>query len=292
MKYLIVFFLVLFGLSSCHNYKKDVKQLQIERDSISTKTAAKDSSIVEYLNDFNEILATLDSIKKVEKMVTVKSARGREMNYRQKKIILEDIALLNQLIQENKEQITNLQKKLNRANYNIGSLNSTITELERMTLNLEKQVDVKNAEIIALTKELEQLTKNITVLNEKITVIETESAAKTSTIQKQTHELNLGYYAFGTIKELRDNGVVERSGGLAGIGRSTAMKEDFNRAYFTEIDIRKFDFISLMVKKAEVVSVHTAGSFHISGNKSADTLFIDNKAEFWKASKFLVIVTK
>lgn len=292
MKYLIVFWLVLFGLSSCHNYKKDVEQLQIERDSISYETAAKDSTIVVYLNDFNEILATLDSIKTIEKMVTVKSARGKEMNYRQKKIILEDIALLNELIQKNKEQIVNLQKKLNSANYKIGNLNSTIAELEQMVDNLEKQVDDKDTEIIALSKEVEKLTKNITVLNEKIVVIESESAAKTSTIQKQTVELNQAYYAYGTIKELRDNGVVERSGGLAGIGRSTAMKEDFNREYFSEVDIRYFEFIPLMVKKAEVVSVHTAGSFHISGNKTADTLFIDNKAEFWKASKFLVIVTK
>jgi hypothetical protein len=47
-----------------------------------------------------------------------------------------------------------------------------------------------------------------------------------------------------------------------------------------------------MVKKAEIISVHPAGSFHISGGKrTADTLYIDNKAEFWKASKYLVILT-
>lgn len=292
MKWLLIFCTALFLFTSCHNYKKDVEQLQIERDSTSVEAALKDSSIVEYLNDFNEILATLDSIKTIEKMVTVKSVRGKEMNYRQKKMILEDIALLNQLVQQNKEQIINLQKKLNRANYNIGNLSSTITELDRMVNNLEKQVEDKDVEIVALAKQVEKLTKNITVLNEKITVIETESAAKTHTIKKQTLELNQAYYAYGSIKELRDNGVVERSGGLAGIGRSTAMKEDFNREYFTEVDIRKFDFIPLMVKKAEVVSVHTAGSFHITGEKTADTLFVDNKTEFWKASKFLVIVTK
>lgn len=292
MKLVIVFCLALFAFSSCHNYKKDVEQLQIQRDSISQEAAVKDSSIVEYLNDFNEILSTLDSIKTLEKIVTVKSARGKEMNYRQKKMILEDITLLNELIQENKEQITNLQKKLNRANYKIGTLNSTIAELERMVNNLDKQVEDKDTEIVALAKEVDKLTKNITVLNEKITVIETESAAKTSTIQKQTLELNQAYYAYGSIKELLENGVVARSGGLAGIGRSTTMKEDFNRDYFTEVDIRDFDYIPLMVKKAEVVSVHTAGSFHITGDKTADTLFIDNKAEFWKASKFLVIVTK
>lgn len=279
-------------MSSCHNYKKEAEQLTMVRDSLTYEAAVKDSSIVGFLNDFNEILATLDSIKKVEKLVTVQQARGKEMNYRQKKKILEDIALLNQLIQENKEQIASLQKKLNRANYKIGNLNSMITELEQLVSNLGKQVDEKDGEIVELSSEVQKLTRNITQLNQKITVIESESAAKTNTIEKQTIELNKAYYAYGTIKELRDNAVVERSGGVIGIGRSTAIKEDFNREYFTKVDVREFDYVSLNVKRAEVISVHTPGSFHISGENSADTLFIDNKAEFWKASKFLVIVTK
>jgi predicted RNase H-like nuclease (RuvC/YqgF family) len=292
MKRIVIFCFALLFLASCHNYKKDAERLTVVRDSLANEAVIKDSSIVEYLNDFNEILVTLDSIKKVEKLVTVQSARGREMNYRQKKMILEDIDLLNKLIQDNKAQITALQKKLNQANYKIGNLNSTIVELERMVQNLEKQVEDKDTEIIALSKQVEKLTKNITVLNEKITVIETESAEKTSTIQKQTLELNKAYYAYGSFTELSENNVIERKGGVLGIGKSVTMKEDFNRDYFTEVDIREFDLIPLLVKKADVVSVHSAGSFHISGEKTADTLFIDNKAEFWKASKFLVIVTK
>jgi len=292
MKKLVLFFCVITLLTSCHNYKKEAEQLIIVRDSLTQEAAVKDSSLVEYLNDFNEILVTLDSIKKVEKLVTVQSARGKEMSYRQKKQILEDIALLNQLIQENKEQIAQLQKKLNNANYKIGNLNKVIAELEQLVNNLEKQVDQKDTEIAELSAEVKKLTQNITQLNEKITVIETESAAKTSTIEQQKIALNTAYFAFGTIKELRDNEVVERSGGVVGIGRSTAIKEDFNRDYFTEIDIREVDYIPLNVKKAEVVSVHSLGSFHISGESTADTLFIDDKTEFWKASKFLVIVIK
>ncbi|WP_346863239.1 hypothetical protein [uncultured Draconibacterium sp.] len=292
MKRIVIFCFTLLFLNSCHNYKKDAERLTVVRDSLANEAVIKDSSIVEYLNDFNEILVTLDSIKKVEKLVTVQSARGREMNYRQKKMILEDIDLLNKLIQDNKAQITALQKKLNQANYKIGTLNSTIVELERMVQNLEKQVEDKDTEIIALSKQVEKLTRNITVLNEKITVIETESAEKTSTIQKQTLELNKAYYAYGSFAELSENNVIERKGGVLGIGKSVTMKEDFNRDYFTEVDIREFDLIPLMVKKADVVSVHSAGSFHISGEKTADTLFIDNKTEFWKASKFLVIVTR
>jgi archaellum component FlaC len=292
MKKLMFIPLVLFLLVSCHNYKQEAANLKMERDSLDNAAALKDSSIVGYLNDFNEILVTLDSIKAVEKLVTVRSANGKEMNYRQKKMLVEDITLLNQLIQQNKDQVAKLQKRLNGANYKMGGLNSVIGELEQMVGNMEKQLGQKNTEIADLSVKVQTLTKDINILNQKITVIESESEVKSQTIENQILEMNKVYYAYGTIKELVDSSVVVRSGGVFGIGRLNTIKEDFNRAYFTEVDVREFDFIPLLVKKAEVVSVHPAGSFHISGEKSADTLFIDNKIDFWKASKFLVIVTK
>lgn len=292
MNRFVLFCSLIVLFASCHNYKQDAEQLKMERDSISQEAAIKDSSIVEFLNDFNEILVTLDSIKKVEKLVTVQSARGKEMSYGQKKKILEDIALLNELIQQNKEQITSLQKKLRSANYKIGNLNKMIAELEQLVQSLEKQVNEKDTEIAQLSREVDRLTKDIKVLNQKITVIETESAEKSTTIEQQKLLLNKGFYAYGSVKELKEGGVIDKSGGFVGIGRSNVIKEDFNKEYFTEVDVREFDFIPLNVKKAEVISVHPVGSFHISGERTADTLFIDNKEEFWKASKFLVIVTK
>lgn len=292
MKKLFTYCCVILLFYSCHNYKKDAKQLLLERDSLAQEAALKDSSIVDYLNDFNQILTLLDSIKKVEKMVTIQSAKGAEMSSSQKRRILEDVDLLNLLIDKNKSQIAGLQTKLNQANYNIGDVNSTIEQMELMVHSMEKQLADKDTEVMALAKEVDKLVKSISILNDKITEIETENADKTNTIEKQTIDLNKAYYAYGTVKELLDSGIVERSGGFVGIGRSTMIKKDFNQEYFTEVDIRNFNFIPLMVKKAEIVSVHTAGSFHITGERTADTLFIDNKQEFWKASKYLVIITK
>lgn len=292
MKGLIMFCISTIVLVSCHDYKKDVEQLTMVRDSLTHEAAFKDSAIVDFLNDFNEIVVTLDSIKMIEKIVTAKSSQRPEVNAQQKKIILEDIVLLNELIQENKKQIAALQKKLKNANFKIGQLNSMLTELEKMVNNIEKQVDEKDTEILALNKKVEKLHVNINTLNKKITVVETESLEKSNTIEIQTLKLNKAYYAIGNVKELKEVGLVESSGGVLGLGKTSTIKDDFNQEYFTEIDIREFNFIPLMVKKAEVVSVHPEGSFHISGINAADTLFIDNKSDFWKAAKYLVILTK
>jgi myosin heavy subunit len=288
MKKMMIIGMGLFLLASCHNYKKDAERLEIVRDSLTTEAAIKVSAINDFLSDFNEIQANLDSIKKLEELVTVQS-ESREISRRQKDRILEDIQLLNEMLQKNKELTASLQKKLNSSNYKIGQLEGTITQLQQMVDNLERQVLEKDAEIVALNNQVQKLNIDISSLNQKIQEIETVSAEKSEVIESQEDLLNKAYFAYGSSKELKENSVIEKEGGILGIGRTSVIPTNFNRDYFTEIDIRTFDYLPLMVKKAELVSVHPADSYHISGDKTADTLFIDNRSQFWKASKYLVI---
>jgi hypothetical protein len=211
------------------------------------------------------------------------------MNSSQKKQILEDISLLNQLLQKNKEMTANLQKKLNSANSKVGQLQGMIAEFEKMVANLNTQIEMKDAEIAQLAQDVQRLNIDVSQLTNQVQQVTQESQEKTQVINTQTVALNKAYYAIGTVKELKENNVLVKEGGVIGLGRSLKMKKDFNRDYFTEIDIRKFNVLPLMVKKVKVVSVHPVGSYHISGEKRADTLFIDNSQEFWKVSKYLLI---
>ncbi|GAB1450337.1 hypothetical protein MASR2M47_03930 [Draconibacterium sp.] len=291
MKKLVFIVLGIVFLGACHNYKKDAQGLMVAKDSLEQVTAFKDSSIASFLNDFSAIQANLDSIKQLEKIVSVQSGSNREMNANQKQRIIEDIAMLHQLLQKNKELTASLQKKLKNANLKIGDLGETIAGLELLVKNLEAQANEQDIVIADLTTEVKKLNVDITQLNEKILAVETVSKQKSQIIDEQMESLNKAYYAFGTMKELKDNGIIEKSGGVIGIGKTAVMKTDFNRDYFTEIDIRNFDFLRLMAKKAELITVHPEGSYHFTGKKGGDTLFIDNTAEFWKASKYLVVLT-
>jgi len=291
MKKLMILVLAVVLFSSCHNYKKDTDRLMFVKDSLQQEATFRDSTIVGFLNDFSEIQANLDSIKKIEKLVTVQSASGRELNANQKKLILEDITLLNDLLKRNKELTASVQKKLKDSNLKVGNLEKTMKEMQVMVDNLEAQTQEKDGEILVLKEDVRKLNVDISSLNEKIAAVETQSQQKTQTIETQTNTMNKAYYAFGTTKELKENGIIEKSGGFIGMGKTPVMLKDFNRDYFTEIDIRNFDYLRLMAKKAKLITVHPADSYHFTGNKSSDTLFIDNSAEFWKASKYLVVLT-
>ncbi|PIF05787.1 MAG: hypothetical protein CSA36_05155 [Draconibacterium sp.] len=295
MKNLAIFGLMILLLASCHNYKKDAQQLAHVRDSIQREATVKDSTILSYLSDFNEIQANLDSIKTLEELVTVQSETNRELTNTQKERILEDIVMINELLQKNKALTASLQKKLKNSNYKVGKLETTIKQLQQMVNNLEAQARDKNNEILALNDQVQQLNINVKDLTSRIHSMDSVRVKQVEFIEKQKDNidvLNQAFYVFGTKKELKDKNVIDRNGGILGIGRTSTIPKNFNHDYFTSVDIRDFSYLRLMSKKATLVSVHPADSYHISGDKSADTLFIDNPSQFWKASRYLVIVTK
>lgn len=286
----IFILIIAVSLFGCHNYKQDAENLLIARDSLQQESITKDSAILGYLTDMNEIQSTLDTIKKVEKLVMVDQAQMNEMTGSQRQRILEDLGLLQRLLDQNKEQISSLQSRLNRANAQIGSMEEVIAEFETMVANLTLQVEEKDAEIAQLRNDIYRLQGDIELLNREIEQVKDESAQKSETIQEQVTELNKAYYTFGTVKELKENGVIDREGGFLGLGRATSIKEDLNSDYFTEIDIREFKSLQLLAKKATIVSVHPEGSYHITGENTAETFFIDDYQKFWEVSKYLVIV--
>ena len=291
MRRITIFIFALIFFSACQNYKKNAEQLTALRDSLVQETSFKDASIADLLRDFNEIQANLTKIKEVEKIVTIQTNAAGELSSDQKQKILEDITLLNGLLQKNKELTSSLQNKLKNSNYKIAQLAESIEQFQVMVNTLETEVQVKNTEITALSGEVEKLNIDISSLTEKIIFMSDEDQKKMETIETQTTQLNTAYFVYGSAKELRDFGVIEKSGGVLGIGKTPVIKKNFNHDYFTEVDIRQVDFIPLKVKKAKLISVHPLESFHFSNKKSADTLFIDNRSEFWKTSKYLVILT-
>lgn len=287
-KYFVVALAVI--LAGCQQKQQQIDRLNVVRDSLTQVAFEKDSAIMEFLAGFNEIQENLDSIKTVEKLVTVRSSQSGGAKGSQKAQIIEDIVLLNELLQKNKELTASLQKKLSSANAKVGQLQGMVAEFERMVANLNLQVEAKDAEIAQLTQDIQRLNIDVSQLTSQVEQVTQEVQEKTQVIETQTIELNKAYYAVGTVKELTDNNILEKSGGVLGVGRTLKMRKDFNRDYFSEVDIRYFNLLPLMVKKAKVITVHPADSYHITGEKRADTLFVDDSGEFWKASKYLLIV--
>jgi TolA-binding protein len=278
-------------LVSCGQHKKEIARMQAKQDSIAALGVQKDNSILEFIGAMNEIQDNLDSIKTIEKIVSVQTAPGTELKAEAKNRIIEDIAQINNLLQKNKALVESLQGKLRASNLKIA-------ELQKMIDNLTKTVGEKDAEIASLKQDLEKLHFDVAGLNKKIETITAESEAtikeKNAAIDAQTISMNTAYYAFGTKKELTEKNVIEKEGGVLGMGKTIKIKKDFNRDYFMKIDIREFTTLTLNTKKAKLVSFHPDGSYHfkLTDKKTVESLVIDKPEDFWKASKYLLIVVE
>ena len=239
---------------------------------------AQDSSIQSFIRGFNEIQDNIDVIKEKEKIVT-NSSKDPETRKSKEEQIVSDIQSIYDIMNKNKQRLAAMKTKLKESNNNN-------VELEKFITRLTADLDARNVEIADLKTQLEQLNVTMTNLN-----INYQEATQESEVK--TKKLNAAYYAFGTAKELTKNGVLTKEGGFIGIGKSQKMKEDFNKAYFTQIDISTTNTIVLAAKKAKLITTHPSGSYKIEGaDGKAEKLTILNSDDFWSASKYLVIVVE
>ena len=114
--------------------------------------------------------------------------------------------------------------------------------------------------------------------------LQEESARKTETINTQDKQLNTAWYVFGTKKELKEQRILEGD---------KVLESNFNKSYFTKIDIRVDKEIKLMSKSAKILTMHPSGSYTLQRNANKTyVLRITNPQIFWSTSKYLVVQVK
>lgn len=273
------------GSQSPDEMSKEIEKLNQEKLSLEQEAMAKDSSINSFLESFNVIQSNLDSIKGKTKTVSLNMNDAEAQKTQQQKIV-DDINFISELLAKNKQIIASLTKKLKNANFKI-------EEIQKMVDALTKQVEEKDAEIVSLKEKLTATNASLESLFVTYQQTVSESEEKSVKIDEQTNKMNTAYYAWGTSKELIKQGVLTKEGGFIGLGKAEKLKDNFNKDYFTKIDITKTNSLEIFMKKAKMVTTHPSNSYKFEGtDKKVDKLIILNSEEFWSASKFLVIVVE
>jgi chromosome segregation ATPase len=284
----IIAVLCLLLLISCQSDVKEspeYKKILAERDSLAGLVSTDVAQINQFIADMNEIQENLNKIKEAENIININTS-NTENAQSAKDRIKEDMQMIYDLMQKNKKQIQELKNKLKKSN-------SRITELEKMISFLEQQISSKDAEIQELKNKLEQMNIQINVLTQNIDSLNKENAIKQDIIAQKTEELNTAYYVIGTKKELKENNIITKEGGFVGIGKIEKLRDDFNKEYFTKIDITQINEIPINSKNAKILTTHPFNSYKLEKNNNTITkLVIVDKKQFWSVSKYLVILVE
>jgi chromosome segregation ATPase len=264
--------------ASCNNAEADknptADSLRNVNGELSAQLNEKEAAMQEFVASFNEIQENLNTIKEKEKIVTNSTSQG-DVRSRQNQI-REDIQAIYDLMEKNKNRIGALSEKLKNSNLKISGM-------QKMIENLQAALNLKDEEINELKNRIEGLNIELSNLSTNYKSLEEESASR-------MEALNTAYYAIGTSKELKEKKVIAKEGGFIGLGKSTKMTEDFNKEYFTKINIEKSTSINIGSRKAKLVTNHPRNSYKLVGEKPVERLEITNPREFWSSSKYLVIV--
>lgn len=282
MKKVLFMATVAMMLFSCNEGFNGNQVSDRERDSLRNIIDQKDSEINDLMGTFNEIQQGFDLINEAEGRVNM--MRDGSENNSSAANIRENMDFIQQTLDENKRKIEELQSKLKNSSINSNKLKEAIN-------SLTQQLNEKNAELESLRAQLaekdvkiEELAGTVTSLKDENAQVKQEKEATEEIARNQDAQLNTAWYVFGTSKELKAEGILNKGEVLQG---------NYNKNYFTKIDIRKVNVIPLESKSASILTNHPAGSYTLlKDGKGQYTLRITDAAKFWSVSKYLVVKVK
>lgn len=252
----------------------EYQQLAEDTRRAEDLAADRDSVINELFGTFNRISDNLRSISARQGELTM-PVDGVEGGSGMEDRIMADIGRIDALMDENKTLIAKLRKQASASKASLG-------ELEKALGGMETSMLEKDQEIADLKEQLASTNSSLATLIEMY-----RDKAQQSTSQEA--ELNSAWYVVGTTKELRDEGILTREGGVAGIGGVRKLNTaHFPKDRFTRVDLTQLASIPLMAKKARVVTAHPDASYRLDA--TTDQLVIKDAAAFWSISKYLVVV--
>lgn len=272
--------LLLYG---CKEYKAPVanRPTVAKDDSLQQIISQRDTQINNMMATMNEIQEGFNEISEAENRVNLIQDDERADKASQ---IKEDIKFIADRMQQNRELIKKLQGQLRDSDFKSQELKKVIANMLRQLDEKDQQLQQLRAELDAKNIHIAELDETISNLNNNVTELKSESDEKSQIISNQETQLNTAWYVFGTRPELKDQRI------LMG---DKVLQQNFNKNYFTKIDIRVTREIKLYSKSARLLTSHPTGSYELTrDNNKMYTLAITNPQLFWSTSKYLVVVVK
>ena len=285
MKKLAVLFVCAAMLASCDGFKGGSKDLKAENDSLLMELNQRNAELDDMMGTFNEVQEGFRKINAAESRVDLQRGTITENSASAKQQIASDIEFISKQMEENKAQIAKLQAQLKNSNYNSTQLKKAVEALTAELNAKQQRIEELQTELASKNIRIQELDAAVSDLSVAKETLTAENEAKAKTVAEQEKSLNAAWFVIGTKSELRAQKILQSGDVLK--------SADFNKDYFTQIDIRTTKEIKLYSKRAELLTTHPSGSYElVKDDKGQLTLKITNPTEFWSVSRYLVIQVK
>lgn len=282
MKKLLFIGLSLMALVACKEDRpKTDMNADRQRDSLTQIIARKDNEINDMMSTMNEIEEGLREINEAENRVAL-AQQGEGVNKVQR--IRENLQFIQSTMRQNRELIAKLKRQLRESSVKSDQFKRTIENLTAQLEEKNQQLQALRAELDAKDIHITELDEKIAGLNTNVTVLTEETTKKSQTINTQDKQLNSAWFVFGTKSELKDQRILVDG---------KVLQSNFNRDYFTKIDIRVDKEIKLYSRTVKMLTSHPSAAYMLQRDANKQyVLRITDPQLFWSTSKYLVILVK
>ena len=288
MKKLAILAVSALAIVSCKNEapKQDLMMTQL-RDSLNTIIAQKDTEINDMIATFGDIEEGFREITEAQSRVTL-AKQGEGTN--SAKRIKENMQFIQQTMRQNKELINKLKQQLRDSSFKSEELKKLIDNMQQLLEEKETQLQALREELDKKDIHIAELDETVANLNSDVNQLTEETTQKSQTISQQDKQLHTAWFVFGTKDELKKQNILTKDGLFS---KTKLLEKDFNKDYFTKIDIRIDKEIKLYSKDAKMLTSHPSSSYTLApdANKQYVLRIIDPNL-FWSTSKYLVIQVK
>ena len=249
----IVFYLAAFIslMSGCGQKTDNTKELAFaqQRDSLESIIQQKDNEINDIMGTMNDIEAGFRAINEAEQRVSVaRQSEGISSTER----IRENMQYIQEAMQQNRELINKLRNQVRQGSVKSEQLKLTIDNLTRQMEEKDTQIRQLQAELQAKDVQIGELTEKVEDLSNNVSTLREETTQKSQTISTQDKQLNTAWFVYGTKSELKEQHILQDG---------KVLQSNFNREYFTKIDIRVDKEIRLYSRSAKLLTSHPASSY-------------------------------
>lgn len=211
-------------------------------------------------------------------------------------------------LQERQELLSRVQQLVERTRATSAQLAKARAKNKDLEATLAKRTAEGDSIVAELGATIERQLTTIQGLQLKVDSLglvarrlEGDTAELRTQVRGMTDAQAKAWVVFGTERELLDKGIIVREGGasliVARVGRTLQPARTMPKDAFTAIDIRKAKEIALpdSTKRYEIVSRHDLAFVDPAVRDGAGVrkvLLITDPAQFWAASRWLILVQR
>lgn len=281
-------------LASCAGNEAKLNAATERADSLQSVIDQKDGEIDALFETLSEIENNLTEISSRYSQISNLRQQHPEKNASVKNQVTDQLAVIENMMAQNKSKIANLNSK-------IATLGAENTKLQEFVESLNARMAEQETQINSLMNELTISKETIKKLSSNVNELTQSNQEKDARIAQQQEEMayladqsHKAYYVVGNYDDLKDKGIVSKDGGL--LFKSQHATNNVNVKNFNLIDKTKVTTIDINLRKVRIVSSHPKDSYEIvydeSDSKLAKQLVIKDVNAFWSNTDFLIVSTK